>query len=116
MPNTTPIKPTPSERRKAATLMMARSRQAFTDVCSGCSHKERHTREIVLPVSLDPTDPWQRILCNRAQANPLGSCVLLSVHIRSSHNQAESLHRRISDREVRDDGLQRASRAAMLEF
>src|SRR3954452_19937759 len=70
MPNTTPIKPTPSERRKAATLMMARSRQAFTDVCSGCRHKERHTREIVLPVSLDPTDPWKRIPVQSSAGQP----------------------------------------------
>src|SRR5256885_16666036 len=55
-------------------------------------------------------------LCNRAQANPLGSCVLLSLHIRSSHNQAESLYVWIRDREVLDDCLERASRAAMVKF
>src|SRR5947208_4278954 len=55
-------------------------------------------------------------LCNRAQANPLGSCLLLSLHIRSSHNQAELLHCGISDREVLDDCLECASRASMVKF
>src|SRR5215470_11411645 len=55
-------------------------------------------------------------LRNRAEANTLGSSVLLSFHIRSSHNEAESLHGWIGDRIVLDDRLKSAARTAMIEF
>src|SRR5438552_10935524 len=109
MPNTTPIKPTPTERRKAATLMMARSRKdslmfALDVGIKSVIHGKLSCQSLLIRQTHDSES-----LCNRAQANPLGSCVLLSLHIRSSHNQAKSLHSGISDREVLDDGLERAS-------
>ena len=55
-------------------------------------------------------------LRNRAQPNPFGCGVLLSLHIRSSHNEAESLHGWIGDRIVLDDRFEGAARAAMIEL
>src|SRR5215470_3197311 len=55
-------------------------------------------------------------LRNRAEANALGSSVLLSLYIRRSHNEAESLHGWIGDRIVLDDRLKSAPGTAVIEF
>src|SRR5262249_35481544 len=55
-------------------------------------------------------------LGNRPQPYALGSGVLLPLHIRSPHNQAEPLYGQVGDRIVLNDRFEGATGTAVIEF